>query len=773
MGSSAQLASDFSVFCEPHFRRVVTIHRTASGQHEDAASSLSGGCHHRLLARKVADKTERKASGAKREQHKRPGSVARGIAAAMSQMQARLPRDKGAAERNGVDECMPEQLRGSVAGTPPNLILPGDVMGRDGALGIALLQEQDLPINTWTRMTISPVTPSPRANFLLSAPPFSGASSSANSPPTPTPSPTISHFSGENPLPNTRSSGMASTLTTEPISADIDNAEEEEEDLVPFFDDLDSTDDFGMEEMGTVSVACFSFSHPSSHEARTRDTAAEADAKAAATSTLLGHLPVDILENVVRHMSDRPRHSHWERYIAHAHLHRLLTGHGLLSDISRAKVTGLRVSNKDQFSGQLPTARWDAHLPSLLAATGPNLTRLRLSVRAATVSAVKSAWFDGLSDFCPRLAHLSITGLADDGLFVHLLAARSGRLKTLDADCNYSRARIAAIASHASGVRRLEVVRPAGDLDGMLATVGPTLHDLSVTFVLPRTGQPQALAALQRHCGHLAHVKLRGVLASVAGPLARLCISLGPRLRRVLLPSMGAPLLRQVADACVGARVKIKCSAETLVHTMESLGPRLAALTYTPGRTRMIVVPAAAAAQEAALRVLPVDAAVAAEGCRNLETIVAKELGKNAAAMVRALLGKPKRRLYGVELSLVGEGAGEVMAVLAETTGRVRNFTFAGVLPEKGVFDAFAEANPKMARVKIRLRGKFQEGEGESSCVDAINAFGQCRDLRMLSISRTDEIEHGAARNEAIADACVRFRMRCMRVEAFGVHYLS
>ncbi len=335
-----------------------------------------------------------------------------------------------------------------------------------------------------------------------------------------------------------------------------------------------ATDDFMIE--GPSNSVASSFVHDNSPVHLTSNASPPTPK---ADPTYLNRLPVEILENILRQISRRPRQTRWERDISVDDIRLLLCGSGPMTDVAQRKLTGIRISNKYLSSDYLPMAHWNDHLPEILSATGSNLTKIRLAIEPPFIAAWNDNWVHSIVNHCTSVTHLTISGLSDDDLFENLLASRSGQLKTLDVNCKYSKARVASIERHGAGLRKLVVTHPAGDFTNAMRTVGRTLTEIEFTLGFPAMSFDVLFMALKQFCREIRQMKFRGVNRGALLNLADLCVSYGAQLKRVSLPVIMSPeLMRNVVAECPNVRVKTRCAASNVVECGRALGARLGIL---------------------------------------------------------------------------------------------------------------------------------------------------------------------------------------------------
>lgn len=489
---------------------------------------------------------------------------------------------------------------------------------------------------------------------------------------------------------------------------------------------------------------------------------------------------------ILRHVSDTPRAVNWEQKVNISDALELLRNPGALAIAARLQFRAV--------STEQPRERTDMHDNALLANRPGDARALHRVLRQPSIVAV-----DVCADVRPRalsnalahavaLRHLRLAQIGRRFPLSRVLRASGRTLHSLDITTNIlTRSHTRAIAAHCVALRRLRLVCDAAwvDLAPLWRAVGGTLRALSLSAEYSYDPDDwsvwrDALQLVREHCNGVRELAFEMFADDTHDAIATLCASYGDQLRSVRFEDCytSPATYREVAAACSVVRVDTHSTTDLLVPVLDALGERIVALAISGDMHE------------------PLDfdtrLGIAARKCTALERLNVQPndmpLG-DLAGLMRSLLATPKHNLKSLEIKQRHGAPGQPLAqdvcaaddllkVLADGTGALRQLCFTCDAPPPGAFDELARNNSDLETVKIDLEFGLMSDNiderwpAEMSLASIVKSFSRCSKLRSLVV---DEDVRNIERNRysKITEACRSLRDRRVYVCVLEEKYLA
>lgn len=290
-------------------------------------------------------------------------------------------------------------------------------------------------------------------------------------------------------------------------------------------------------------------------------------------------LPQGPLENILRHLSERPRSLQWEKHVDPKVAQAMYCGTGALTLLFRRKFPHVNVTS-DFYRSKPPTGSpkvfstvemplncrtWDSGSVKVLQASGGSITGITCTAdRNARPAPHLVTWIDPFLKHCHNLKSLDVKCMCLP--FFEKIIQRCGpTLESLAMDnTTSSTAHIDCIAKHCFGLRRFSTVLRTATPLHVWPTIGAKLEDLRFVLTEPNMNivhgshysyMQQMLGSIEKHCRRIRRITANPVCSAAFPALASLVGSYGEQLEYAKLnfSYMASDLCRSIAGKCPNA----------------------------------------------------------------------------------------------------------------------------------------------------------------------------------------------------------------------------
>lgn len=478
------------------------------------------------------------------------------------------------------------------------------------------------------------------------------------------------------------------------------------------------------------------------------------------SSTRLDDLSDEALQNVVRHLSSKPRKVNWTKYVRPQDALTSVHSSSPLSDVASSSFPVITLPMSHEL-----VAEW-------LQSAGESLVDLTMNRGALHGLGSIEPTLESLVGNSRALRRLDIGHLSPT-LPNDLLRATRGRLHELVAN----RWAMKGIELHCMGLRKLVLYvahydYPAGrGLDGMLRAAGSTLESFKIRAESIMCSRKQ-FEEVREHCPKLSSIHILAFGDATLSAYADLLCSYGAQLRFVHLHQMSTSLCERVVASCERFRCGLdRMHADDLLGKMNVLGTRVT-------RVRMLL--GMSLVEE---RLCTRDISSASLSCTRLEQICLDVCSASAASAIKALRCDEMPLLSEFDLNIcdvdeVGGGGGEGLWELSKYAASLRSFSFNGLLQDNAAFEALALGSPTLQRVRLCFPDNFTFDRGgempawyQTRVEDVVNTFLDCPKLRQLRLQAGERRKRPL---ETITNMCRRMQLTTkpdLNVTVLGVDY--
>lgn len=422
----------------------------------------------------------------------------------------------------------------------------------------------------------------------------------------------------------------------------------------------------------------------------------------------------------------------------------------------------------DGYSGRIAIAAASIAVPFLSSILSPSRT-----------------WLDVVADDCTMLERLELTDSIGTEQFSSLISKRGHNLRTLKLHLYKVERYLAPVTRSCSRLVYLSVSNLSESLESFWIAVGRSVKKLRLRFT-QRADAVEVLKTVQNHCRLLTDVDAQPAVLcvdtyDVLSAIAELYSSYRENLSYANLQNMHRGGCMRVVQSCPN----MKCSGGyMLLHAPEN------AMSIRDARlfVDQLVILNDRVTDLDVIGLLPRSFAFPRELlCTNLDLQRVKCVGLGAEAMglFRFLFQKNQFNLrhfvWETDPCLCSSKPDlkDLIKILADKTGELRNICICADVRELGMFLGLARRNPLLKSVNIKFSKHYQRNGLfrliEIVVADIIETFEKCSNLSELVISFEDELWAPyklRQRYDKIARLCIPLRNRGIFLRVGPVLYL-
>lgn len=485
-------------------------------------------------------------------------------------------------------------------------------------------------------------------------------------------------------------------------------------------------------------------------------------------------LPRDIVSNILRQVSSRPRNEFWPAYIRPVDALSILECDGPLAEILKIAITSI-ASDGVKHSKETLVVHGDG--PVGLQTLSDLVSKLSKTLQTLSLNGCMFLHRDLLGNF-QKCANLSALYFSDMYEYLDnpidaavLLEACPSKLRILVLEGKCFTGRIAvAIAENCTGLSNLTLRYQSTDcsLSPIWPIVGPTLTHLTMSVPEAEPRYPHLDIEIQHSCRRISThcVRLKSLslesLSNARFPPGAIQL-LGRRLEDLRMVSRDAAIpledLKKVIVACPNTAIHLYDEGGPSARTLRCLGESIHLLKWKIGPTSVQGLESAA---------------LAATALREVHLQVQEGSRWDFVSWINRLpCAKALHVVYSNRMHLE-EDCLEIRA-LSQEQNRLEKFscTTSGTI-SPAFFHEFAAASPHQRRVQVEFTDSityrledWTAEEARRSAAGFIRSFSQCRRLEELVIVDDFLTE----RSEMIADACRSLPLKNADVFIGGVQY--
>lgn len=532
-------------------------------------------------------------------------------------------------------------------------------------------------------------------------------------------------------------------------------------------------------------------------------------APAPAGGSYLNNLPEKARENLVRHMSARPRSPSWKEFVDPEHAESLYCLPGPFGDTFRKTFSEVDIGSDEPpaspttiskyppgskyyqppkpksviakpFAMQLRSRGWTSGARRVLEVASDAITSVNYEGDGQRDSAPHLlSWIDPFREKCVNVRHLGVWEM-DFSMFERLFSARPGTLESLALDqASSSPAHLECVARHCVGLKRftLHYLRSAPIL--LWKNIGPTLVDLSMKVMRPSPppapmhhGPPQQandaaelIRNISEHCRALKSIRCKSHPSTLHGEVATWLRSYGTQLEVAAcsFSNMLPEQCRGVADTCTEAVF------EVLTLTRAST---IGDLRF---RVREFEV-------EGELPLGCVEAERIGTNCTEMTKLTLKNMKWQVAVTLSSLLSVPKPLLSDLTISLTHNSSAQVFSQLAMYVTSLKKFKL--TFKETTGWDwdisgmkQFLTVNPNLERLEIGFGAKAKH----ASFGTIVKILSMCGELsknikEIIIVGGSNSYAKGMSLSmyhlSAMSNACIAMRLKNAHVHVLGIDLL-
>ena len=485
--------------------------------------------------------------------------------------------------------------------------------------------------------------------------------------------------------------------------------------------------------------------------------------------TYFNLLPDVIIEEIVRFISDRPRHPHWKAYLGESNAFHLVEESSPIKEYVTPLLSHLTATNDNFARGNADTlvVRGASRgLPELL---GSVLQEVHL--RAIPLD---SSWVRQLTATCVALRSLEVHYAMPCSHFVSMLKARGNGLTSLSAWFVGSIQHLNSISEYCPNIEHLELQYLRRASPDLWRSVGDSLKSLTLSFSIAL--RPiETLSHVQENCRKIRKLNIlenyHGFDPVVSSAVAKLYYSYGEQIEEASLKDVCPSVCSDIKQQCPNMR----CSAghmHLVLDQMNILGDQIYDLrvdfhgdSYSGYDNSFI--------EEAASKCTKIE---------KLSTRSSLLMCMWSSKFFRIFFEKKKNHLKYLNWSelIPAEFSEEALQLLSEKTGNLESLTlsFAGV---KSVnFESLIKENKKLRKAELRfvrpnLDNMSRLEEAEKILLGILDTFMQLPNIQYISIDVDGEgntISEIRQIRNSLRDACVKYRKKNTFVLIAGIEYL-
>lgn len=489
-----------------------------------------------------------------------------------------------------------------------------------------------------------------------------------------------------------------------------------------------------------------------------------------AVATYFVLLPDVIIEEIVRYISDRPRHPKWKAYLGESNAYNLVEYESPIKKFVTPLLNHLTATNDNFARGNIDTlvVRGASRgLPKFLS-----VVLEEVHLRAIPLD---SSWVRQLTARCLALRSLEVHYAMPSAHFVSMLEARGEGLKSLSAWFVGSRQQLEAISKYCLNLESLELqyLRRAS-LD-LWRIIGNSIQCLTLSFSIAMR-PVETIRHVQSHCRKIIKLNVlenyNGFDQQASSAVSELYSSYGKQILEASFKDVDPSFCKDIKRLCPN----MTCSAGHMHHVLDQmniLGDKIRDLrvdfhgdSYSGYDDQFFKL--------------------AASRCTKIESLSTRSSLLTcmwSSKFFRVFFEKKKEYLKILDWSeiLPTDFHEESLQLLSWGTSSLENITLSlGCLKSSG-FQSLVRNNPKIKKVELRfvrpnLQHVNESSDAEKILVDILHIFMSLRNLKYFAIDIDGDnclISEIRQIRSLIRNECVKYRNRNTFVIIAGVEYLS
>lgn len=448
-------------------------------------------------------------------------------------------------------------------------------------------------------------------------------------------------------------------------------------------------------------------------------------------------LSEEVLDNLVRHLSEKPSSRNWTSFMNAEVARLILSNRGRLGSSAKRLFRCVSVTKAAQHEESNPfihpilshnalllsSRSYGSTILAVLQNNGNIFEEFSICFSSTRVPYSKH-WLLTIGTHCVNLRVLRVLERVETDTFRTLVGALGPRLEILSAWLFASDSHLEVIAQHCPSLIELELAGLRGNCRDLWRTLSRTLRRLQVTFRRP-TDVTQTVRDIGDFCRNLSHLKIYGAQNNVEDTvLADIYSSYGVQLEYANVRELDPNACAKVVASCP----RVRCIAS---HRTEATAQMLA-LGASIEELHFHAIPPR---KQDELR----DAALS---CLNVKKMVGIELTMWDASLFRSLFSNARPALKTLQWSsswpcIQNEDFFfDIIRIIAMRTGNLIEFSISADVARAGLFRDLARLNPALQVVNISFlstdRKNISEEQAEFILLDCLLSFKACKHLKEL-----------------------------------------
>lgn len=491
----------------------------------------------------------------------------------------------------------------------------------------------------------------------------------------------------------------------------------------------------------------------------------------------LDHLPIEVIENIAVHTSEKPRHKYWPSFIDKKTLNALINGNELLKSALTTQITSvsfLKSKYGDGLNYLLVRPRVEDGSFFIDSEFGVLYTRWFKLVRelsicyGATRSGSVLALLNTVGQNLRSMKKLQVLDKTEVRLLDDLLKEYGSQLEALSVWLFTSFSHATSIAENCNSLRELEITGLKHNVPELWAKLGKTLEKLCITFRRPVEPR-EVIEGIQQHCRKLKSISVAGGHYYLDDEiLASFYCSYKDSLEYANFKELSPLACQRIVEECTN----VLCSAghrTEMVDQMKTLGSHIDELIVKPSPPESID-----------------DFREGSERCENITIINGMELFGWSSNHIKAMFTKQRTTLKCFKWAsswpcVQGDQFFiEIIGTVARQTGNLREFSLSLDTKKRDIFDELAENNQLLENVHITFLGNENNETSTSEAVEilcgTVRSFKKCANMKEFRISHEGGVWHSnmfTTKVKEIENESVPYRTRRTYIRVGDIDYIA
>ncbi len=487
-------------------------------------------------------------------------------------------------------------------------------------------------------------------------------------------------------------------------------------------------------------------------------------------------LPFEVLENITRRTSQKPRHKYWPSFIDIKTMRNILHGNALLKSAITSQINSvsfLKSKYVEGFNNVLVQPKVedgsffiDSEYGEVYARWFDSINELNICYGATRSGSVLSL-LNALGQNLSSLKKLQVLDKTEVCLLDSLLKKHGNQLEALSVWLFTSFLHVASIARNCNNLRELEITGLKHNVPELWQKVGKTLEKLSVTFRRPAEPN-EIINDVQLHCRSLKKISIAGGHFHVDDEiLVRFYSSYSESLEFADFKELSPNACSEIVEACPNVRCEAGHRTE-MVEQMKVLGTHLSDFLVRPSPPEFIE-----------------EFREASETCSNISKINGMELYGWNSDHLKALFTKRRLNLKSFHWSsswpcVQGDMFFlDIIGTISRQTGNLREFSLSLNTTKPEIFDKLAEMNQYLEYVHITFLGsdhsEINAEDGIAILGGSLRSFKSCNQLKEFRISHEGGLWYSplfSGKIPEIENECVPYRIKDTYVKVGDIDYV-